>query len=112
VEDFAARLRAKMLVSLAEAGMRPDPPQIPATRAIHTALTYIDISIQELRPRYMLGYGLVTETAAEILNKTVEELQPMVRAIDRIVSTTLASRERTGPPESEEHDEEEQHDET
>jgi hypothetical protein len=113
VEDFAARLRAKMLVSLADAGMQPDPPQIPVTRAIHAALTYIDISIQELRPRYMLGYGQVTDTAAEMLNRFVEELQPMVHAIDRIVSTAPpASKGRNRRPESGAHDEKEQHDET
>ena len=111
VEEFATRLRATMLASLAKTNVPLEPPQIPATRAIHTALTYIDISLQELRPRYMLGYGQVTETAAEMLNQLVEELQPMVRAIDRIVApVTPESKVRIMRSESGAYNEKEQHD--
>jgi hypothetical protein len=94
VVAFTAQLRAKMLTFLAEVGIGLEPPQIPASRAIHTALTYIDIALQELRPKYMSGYGPVTETAAETLNQLIDELEPVVRAVDRVVYANRDERER------------------
>jgi hypothetical protein len=79
-----------MLAFLADAGIGPEPPQIPASRAIHASLTFIEIAIQELKPKYMSAYGPVTQAAAETLERFVEEVAPLVRSADRVVSVKMS----------------------
>jgi hypothetical protein len=63
--------------------MDPQPPEIPATRAIMTDLSFVDVAIEELKPSYMLGYGVVPEDAADELNGVVDELRSMVEDMQR-----------------------------
>jgi GTP-binding protein EngB required for normal cell division len=66
IEDYLARIRAQLARILDGQGISPPEAAIPASRAVYTALTTIDIAVEELRPKYMRGYGelspeLVTE---------------------------------------------------
>jgi hypothetical protein len=80
-----------------------ESPSIPATRAIHSALTFIDIAVEELKPRYMRGYGEVPPAAAAELGGIVGELSALVQQLDRYVTQSgqdlkqrLAQLERAG----------------
>jgi GTP-binding protein EngB required for normal cell division/NTP pyrophosphatase (non-canonical NTP hydrolase) len=66
--------------------IEPESPSIPATRAIHSALTFIDIAVEELKPRYMRGYGEIPAAAAAELNGIVRELSTLVQQLDRYVT--------------------------
>jgi hypothetical protein len=57
IEDHIRRLRAQLLRALAWQHMRPNPPDIPATQVVRTNLAFIDIAIEELKPRYMGGFS-------------------------------------------------------
>lgn len=85
IEDHIRRLRAQLLRTLAWQHMKPNPPDIPATRAVMTDLSFIDIAIEELKPSYMRGYGAVSEDATGELNGVVYELRSLVEGMERYI---------------------------
>ncbi len=91
IEDHIQRLREQLLRTLAWQQMKPDPPDIPAKRAILTTLTFIDIAIEELKPSYMRGSGRVPEKAARELNGVVHELRSIVQGTERYIRQEFGS---------------------
>jgi GTP-binding protein EngB required for normal cell division len=91
VEDHIRRLRAQLLRALDWQHMKPNPPDIPATRAVLTNLAFVDIAIEELRPSYMRGSGPVPEDAIDELNGVVHELRSLVEATERYLRQELGS---------------------
>lgn len=87
VEECIRRLRVELLRALEWQQMAPKPPEIPATRAVLTNLHFIDIAIEELRPRYLKGSGAVPEDAVEGLDAVIRSLRvlanDMVRSLLR-----------------------------
>ena len=59
LEDHIRRLREQLLRTLAWQQMKPEQPEIPATRSVLTHLEFVDIAIEELKPSYMRGSGAV-----------------------------------------------------
>ncbi len=96
VEDHIRRIREQLLRALAWQGIAPDPPRIPATRAALTHLAFIDIAIEELKPGYMRGSGVVPDDVAEELNGVVHELRSVAQSMERYLrqelGTSLESR--------------------
>jgi hypothetical protein len=86
VEDYIARVRAQLARILAGQGIAPEPPSIPASRAVHVILGAIDIAAEELKPKYMTGYGTVPESVATELNGIVGELSGLIGRFDRFLS--------------------------
>ena len=86
IEDYVSRIRARFVRVLEGQQIEPEPPSIPATRAIHSALTFIEIAVEELKPRHMRGYGEVPPRAAAELDGIVGELSALVQQLDRYVT--------------------------
>jgi GTP-binding protein EngB required for normal cell division len=86
IEDYIGRIRAQLLRVLKGQGLDPEPPSIPVSRALHATLTFVDIAAEELKPKYMRGYGEVSEAAAAELNGIAGELQGVVHKLDRFVA--------------------------
>lgn len=86
IENYIARIRAQLIRVMDGQGILPEGPTIPATRSIRTVLASIDISIEELKPKYMRGYGDVPEDLATELNGIAGELQSLVAKLDRYVA--------------------------
>ncbi|MGO8720941.1 MAG: dynamin family protein [Acidobacteriaceae bacterium] len=91
IEDHIHRLRSQLLRTLAWQSMEPSPPDIPATRAVMTDLSFVDIAIEELKPSYMQGYGAVPEDAVGELNGVVHELRSLVEGMERYVRQKLGA---------------------
>jgi len=83
IEDHIHRLRLQLVRTLAWQHMEPQPPEIPATRAVITDLSFIEVAIEEMKPRYMLGYGAVPEDAVSELNGVIDELRSVVQGMQR-----------------------------
>ena len=104
IEDHIMRLRSQLIHSLEWQQMKPSPPEIPATRAILTNLTFVDIAIEELKPHDMRGFGPVPDDAVHELNGVVHELRSLVtgmerylkQELDRDLDKRLQQLERTG----------------
>src|SRR5271168_2771980 len=86
IEDYVRRIRAQLLRVLEGQGIPREEPQIPASRAVHVMLGAVDIAVEELKPKYMRGYGEVPESAATELNGIVGELTGLVSRLDRYLS--------------------------
>lgn len=95
VEDYIRQLRAQLLRALEWQHMKPNPPDIPATRAVLTNLAFIDISIEELRPSYMRGSGVVPEDAVDELSGVVHELRSLVEGMERYLRQELGNNLET-----------------
>ncbi len=104
LEDHIRRVREQLLRTLAWQQMKPEPPEIPATRSVLTHLEFIDIAVEELKPKYMRGSGTVPDDAMDELNGIVHELRSVVTSMQRYIrqefGTNLQSRleelEQTG----------------
>ncbi len=92
IEEYIARLRGQLLQVLARQSLAPEDPRISAAHAIHVGLTFIEIAIAELAPRYMRGYGAVSEQGATDLNGVIAELQSTVKELHRYVLESSSAR--------------------
>ena len=86
VEDYVTRIRAQLIRVLEGQGIPSEEPQIPASRAVHVMLGAVDIAVEELKPKYMRGYGEVPESVAMELNGIVGELAGLVSRLDGYLS--------------------------
>lgn len=96
LEDHIRRIREQLLRTLAWQQMKPEPSDIPATRALLVLMTFIDITIEELKPGYMRGSGTVSQEAADELNGVAYELRSAAQSMERYIrqefGTNLESR--------------------
>jgi GTP-binding protein EngB required for normal cell division len=91
IEDHIRRLRSQLVRTIAWQQMKPEPPDIPATRAILAHLTFVDIAIEELKPSYMRGSGVVPEDAVGELNGVVHELRSLVSGMEHYLKQELST---------------------
>jgi GTP-binding protein EngB required for normal cell division len=85
IEDHIARVRLQLLHSLAWQKIETETPAILASHAILTHLSFIDIAVEELRPRYMRGSGPIEDGVASELNGVVHELRALLEGLTRFV---------------------------
>ncbi|MHB1938493.1 MAG: dynamin family protein [Acidobacteriaceae bacterium] len=91
LEDYIRRIRSQLVHAIAWQNMKPEPSDIPATRALLSYLTFIDIAIEELKPKYMRGYGAVPEDAVDELNGVVHELRSAVDGMQGYLKQELGT---------------------
>lgn len=92
IEDGIARIREHLINVLDIHGIDRPEPSIPVSRLLHTMLSFIRISIEELKPRYMRGYGGLSPTAEKELNEIVGELLEASAEVDHYVSHELGTK--------------------
>ncbi len=85
IEDYIRRLRTQLVRTLAWQHIDIPAPTIPASRAITTRTTFVDIALDELRPSTMRGSGSVAPEVALELTGVVREL----RALSEGLSTYI-----------------------
>ena len=104
IEDHIRGLRSQLLRTLAWQHMKPEPPEIPVTRSIATDLAFVDIAIEELKPRHLRGCGAVPEDAVDELNGVIHELRSLVKSMDSYVRHGLgANPESKAKPQTADH---------
>jgi hypothetical protein len=82
----ADSLRAMRDALIARHGLTAGGAALSAAHSIRTNLTFVDVAVEELMPRYMRGYGEVAPAAVTELNSLVEELHAIVRQMDALVA--------------------------
>jgi GTP-binding protein EngB required for normal cell division len=86
IEDYVSRIRSQLIRVMEGQGIVRGKPLIPASRAVHVMLGAVDIAVEELKPKYMRGYGEVPESVATELNGIVGELAGLVSRLNRYLS--------------------------
>jgi hypothetical protein len=90
IEGHIRQLREQLLKALDWQHMKPAEADIPVSRSVMTDFGFVEIAIEELRPKYMRGCGPVPEDAVAGLNKVVDELSSLVQNITRSIHRELA----------------------
>jgi hypothetical protein len=93
IEDHIGRLRAQLLRTLDWQHLKPELPEIPVTRSITTDLAFVEIAIEELKPRHLRGCGAVPEDAVDELNKVIHDLLSQVKGMESYLRRELESKE-------------------
>lgn len=86
IEDYIARIRARLIQIIQGQGINYEHPGIPVSKAIRGKLYSIDIAAEELKPKYMRGYGKISNTAATELNGIAGELQGLVTQLNGYIT--------------------------
>lgn len=86
LQSGIAEIRGRLLQAMKDYKVDVGPPSISAVQAVRSALSFIDIAVTELRPRYMRGYGAVPPEAAAQLDRTVDQLEQLVHQVDALMS--------------------------
>lgn len=74
IADYAARTRSRMRTLLEQHGVSLPQPHISSIWAARARLLAAGITVEELRPDHMRGYGELSETARKDLSALVAEL--------------------------------------
>lgn len=83
IEDYIARVRARLIRVLEGQGITIPSPDVPVTRAVRGRLYSIDIAAEELKPKYMSGFGEVSAPLASDLNGIAAELQALAVHVEQ-----------------------------
>ena len=94
--EQVARLRSQLTGFLKSQNIAIPSPGISARHSIITSLGFIDIAVEELKPRYLGGYGTVPPTLVPELNGAVEEVQASVKAVISMLKAPMQMQE-AGP---------------
>lgn len=86
IEKYISRIRAGLVRALERQGIAQPEADIPVSRSVRTILTFVEIALEELQPRYMRGYGEVPPERAAELNEISAELRETVRELNRYLT--------------------------
>lgn len=95
VHDYIARIRTQLVRMLDGQGLSPGPRRFGLRHSLLTHLTFVDVAVEELKPRYMQGYGAVAADAAAALNGIVEELHGTIGQLTSALSVDRSEDLRT-----------------
>jgi GTP-binding protein EngB required for normal cell division len=82
IQDYITRIRAQMARVLDGQDIALPEPDIGAIHSIRTTLDFVDVAAEELRPKYMRGYGKVPESLMPELEGVSAELQGLVQKLN------------------------------
>ena len=86
VADYLRAIRTELLRVLARHGLSPGGQPLSAAHSLRAHLTFVGVAIEELKPRYMRGYGEVSPDAVTELQGLTEQLQSVVHRLDDLVA--------------------------
>jgi hypothetical protein len=75
IENHCHLIRQAMCRILKEQDIDVGKPERSVLRRISTSIIFADMSIEELRPKYMRGYGKLSDEATDTMNAIATELQ-------------------------------------
>jgi GTP-binding protein EngB required for normal cell division len=87
--DYIARIRKQMLDVLERLAIPVEPPRNPATWSIQTALSFARLTIQEISPEKLRGYGALDERAAAGLARLEADLDRTIRRLQTLLAQNL-----------------------
>jgi len=89
IQRYTALLRETMRRILEEKEIRIEAPPVDVIWSIHTSLNFMDMSAEEIRPKYMRGYGELTREAADELDAVATELQELLKQMQAVLRKSI-----------------------
>ncbi len=79
LENHCNCFRQAMCRILQEQGIDTGKPERSVLNLVNTSIIFADMSAEELRPKYMRGYGKLSDEATDTLNAIASELQELLK---------------------------------
>ena len=89
IGDYAAAIRSRMTDALKALGATVDPPRTAASWAIQTALAFGQITVQEIAPSRLRGYGPLDDEAFVLIERLNADLERSIRRLDTYLKAGL-----------------------
>jgi len=89
IQRYTALLRETMRRILEEKEIRIEAPPVDVIWSIHISLNFMDMSAEEIRPKYMRGYGELTREAADELDAVATELQELLKQMQAVLRKSI-----------------------
>jgi GTP-binding protein EngB required for normal cell division len=86
LQDYVSRIRSRLLTVLDGENLRPPAPHGQDVFSIRSTLTFVDIAIEELKPKYMRGYGAVPDALIPRIEGMVDELRTVVQKLGEYIA--------------------------
>lgn len=83
IRSHITRFRNHLSRVLAGVGVRHEGPQFGSLHSIRVALTFVRISVQEMAPEYLRGYGNLPEEAVIEVRGLCSELEGLLDGLER-----------------------------
>ncbi len=90
IEGYARQLRQKLVDVVRWQGLSLPVPDIPARRAVSVRVAFIEIAIEEMKPKYLRGSGVVSSVAEEFLYGISGELQEIASRMNAYITGSMA----------------------
>jgi GTP-binding protein EngB required for normal cell division len=88
LHEYVVRVRKAMRDLLEENKIPIEKPQISALWGFHTSLVFVEIALEELAPKYMRGYGLLSEASAQQIEIATAHLLDLVGRMLNYLNST------------------------
>ncbi|MCL6545439.1 MAG: dynamin family protein [Bryobacteraceae bacterium] len=83
IRSYAARFREHLARVLEAAGVERPGPQFSALHSVRVTLSFVRIAVQEMAPRYLRGYGALSEQMEAELRGLSAELEAVIAGLER-----------------------------
>jgi len=83
IRSYAARFREHLARVLEAAGVERPGPQFSALHSVRVTLSFVRIAVQEMAPRYLRGYGALSEEMEAELRGLSAELEAVIAGLER-----------------------------
>ncbi len=91
VESYTVKIRREMAKLLDRLGIEIPPPSNSAMGTIRTSLTSLDVTLEDMYPEKLQGYGKMDAAAAHELSCTLQEIRGLVNWLLAFVSETAGN---------------------
>ncbi len=81
IAEEIAFMRGEMRRILEDKGIAIDHPKISSARAVRNAVHFADMAVEEMGPKYMKGYGELTEGGIQELDEIKLRMQKLLARI-------------------------------
>ncbi|HTU47469.1 MAG TPA: dynamin family protein [Bryobacteraceae bacterium] len=91
VRDYIKRLRQQIVRVLADLDVGLPEPRFDSTFSIKVTLQFIEVALEEIAPRRLIGYGQVPESLVSPLAGGIQEMKGIVRQMNSYLNQRVES---------------------
>ena len=98
VANYAVKIREQMSRLMHKCGIEISSPGTFATGKLRTCLTSLDLTLEDIHPEKMRGYGKMDSASTRDLSWTLQEIRRLVSLLLAFLSETRAAQAQEPSP--------------
>jgi GTP-binding protein EngB required for normal cell division len=91
IRDYIKRLRQQIVHVLADLDIALPEPRFDSAFSIKVTLQFIEVALEEIAPRRLIGYGAVPESLVDRLSGGIQEMKGIVRQMNSYLNQPIES---------------------